>query len=238
MGIKTCILGLAIAAFASAQTEVYVPYKNKEFWTADTLYVGASFIYKGGSGDGGGSSWWTKWKFKFGSDQPINVTLKGNEAGWEGKLYANIQDGTGKYHRVSLFRNWDVPGTTVDLRKTVGFSIPAGAEITFEYEVTGNICWGCPPVTPNDQSPKYSGPNRGRDRFRSSATSNDLPNPNFRFGNRWSVVGRGDDGELEFGFEDCTQGWSDMDFDDVVFRVSNLEVGVFTRRLVTRDLVR
>lgn len=89
-----------------------------------------------------------------------------------------------------------------------------------------------------DVMPKYSGPNRGRDLHRSQATSDNMPNPNWRFGNRWSVVGRTPDGDLEFGFEDCTQDFSDMDFDDVVFTVTNLEIGVFTRKIVTRDLVR
>jgi hypothetical protein len=238
MGFKGIIFGLAFPALLFAQTEIYVPYKNVGMWTADTLYVGASFIYKGDVASSGTSWWKTKWSWKFGSIEPINVTLKGNEAGWEGHLWANIQDGIGKFHRVHLFRNWDPPGTTVDLRKLVGFAIPAGAEITFEYEVGPGACWGCPPILDDDRAPKYSGPNRGNDRFRSSITSDNMPNPNFRFGNRWSVVGRDDDGDLEFGFEDCTQGWSDMDFDDVVFSVSNLEVGVFNRRLLTRDLVR
>lgn len=236
MGFKTFICGLAFPALLAAQTEIYVPYKNKDLWTADTLYVGASFIYKGGIVSGG-SGWKSKWGWKFGSSEPINVTLKGNEAGWRGELYANIQDEFGKYNRVYLFSNHDVPGTSVDLRTLVAFTIPAGGEITFEYDVVSEnfSTWK---VTPTDMAPKYSGPNRGNDRFRSSAHSEDMPNPNFRFGNRWSVVGRDDDGDLEFGFEDCTQEYSDMDFDDVVFSVSNLEVGVFNRRLVTRDLVR
>lgn len=232
MGFKKIIFGLAFPALLVAQTEIYVPYKNQDLWTADTLYVGASFIYKGGSSSSGST-----WSWKFGSSEPINVTLKGNEAGWRGELYANIQDGIGAYHRVYLFNNHDVPGTSVDLRTLVNFAIPAGAEITFEYDVVSEnfSTWK---LTPTDMAPKYSGPNRGYDRFRSTAHSETMPNPNFRFGNRWSVVGRDDDGDLEFGFEDCTQEFSDMDFDDVVFSVSNLEVGVFNRRLVTRDLVR
>ena len=234
MGLKAAICALAIPALITAQTEVYKPYKNLSLWTADTLYVGASFIYKGGVGGGGGG----KWGFKFGALQPIDVTLIGNEAGWQGHLFSNIQDDKGKFHRVSLFSNWDPPGTSLDLRKLVAFTIPAGAEITFEYVVGPGMCWGCPPIFANDAMPKFSGPNRGYDMFRSQATSDDLPNPNFRFGNRWSVVGRNPAGDLEFGFEDCTQDWSDMDFDDVVFSVSNLEIGVFNRRMVKRDLVR
>ena len=35
---------LAFSTFATAQTEMYTPYKNIGMWSADTLYVGASFI--------------------------------------------------------------------------------------------------------------------------------------------------------------------------------------------------
>ena len=222
---------------ALAQTAIYIPYRNKNFWTSDTLYVGASFIYQGGAGKTSGKGWW-----KFGAAQPINVTLKGNEAGWQGALYAIVQDSRGVEHRAYLFKNWDPPGTSVDLRTLFPFVIPAGAEITFEYDVIEAVgfapCWGCWPVAAADVLPKYSGPNRGRDLHQSKASSDIMPNPNWRFGNRWSVVGRTPDDDLEFGFEDCAQDFSDMDFDDVVFTVTNLEVGVFTRRLVTRDLVR
>ena len=236
MRLKSIILGLAFPALVSAQTEIYKPYKNLGFWTSDTLYVGASFIYKGGAGGGGG-----KWGFKFGASQPIKVTLRGNEAGWSGQLWAIVQDGSGKDHRKYLFRNFDPPGTSVDLRDIMPFVIPAGAEIYFEYVVTepvGVPCWGCWLVTNQDVMSKFSGPNRGFDRHRSGASSDLMPNPNWRFANRWSVVGRTPDDDLEFGFEDCTSDFSDMDFDDVVFTVSNLEIGIFNRRLVTRDLVR
>ena len=66
--IRKLIVGmfgaLALAAPLKAQTEIYKPYQNLWIWTADTLYVGASFI-KTAAG-------------------PIKVSLRGNAAGWMG----------------------------------------------------------------------------------------------------------------------------------------------------------
>jgi hypothetical protein len=228
------ILVLCLPALLSAQTAIYKPYRNTAMWSAETLYVGASFLYTGAVSGGGG-----KWKKGFGTLEPINVILKGNEAGWTGELWATVQSAMGKEETVFLFKNTDAPGTSVNLRSMVSFSIPTGAEITFSYKVISTCgfpgCWG---ITPTDMLPKYSGPNRGYDRYRSQATSDNMANPNWRFGNRWSVVGRNPAGDLEFGFEDCTQAKSDMDFDDVIFTVSNLEIGIFNRKLLTKDLVR
>jgi hypothetical protein len=228
---------LALPCGLVSQSAIYIPYKNVSMWSADTLYVGASFLYQG---DGAAGSYYGKWwASKFGSAEPITVTLKGNEAGWIGELWAIVQSGTGKEETIYLFKNQDPPGTSVDLRTKVTFTISAGAEITFMYKVISTCpFYGCWVVTPNDMEPKYSGPNRGSDRFRSPVSSESMPNPNWRFGNRWSVVGRTDDGDLEFGFEDCTQSISDMDFDDVIFTVTNMEIGIFNRKLLTRDLVR
>lgn len=229
---------LALPCGTFSQSAIYRPYKNAEMWSADTLYVGASFLYKGdgrgmGFGDDGGSS------LKFGSHQPIQVTLKGNEALWTGELWAIVQSALGTEETVFLFTNQDPPGTSIDLRMKVTFPIPAGAEITFMYKVISTCGFeGCRGITAEDMKPKYSGPNRGSDRFRSPASSELMTNPNWRFGNRWSVVGRDDVGDLEIGFEDSTQGGSDMDFDDVIFTVTNLELGIFNRKLLTRDLVR
>jgi hypothetical protein len=234
MRFTSALALLAMPAMLFSQTAVYKPYRNTKMWSADTLYVGASFLYTGATSGGGG-----KWTGGWGTLEPINVTLKGNEAGWTGELWAIVQSATGKEETVYLFTNQDPPGTKVDLRKKVSFAIPTGAEITFSYKVISTCgfmgCWG---ITPTDMLPKYSGPNRGSDKHRSQASSDVMPNPNWRFGNRWSVVGRNPAGDLEFGYEDCTQPQSDMDFDDVVFTVSNLEIGIFNRKLLTKDLVR
>jgi hypothetical protein len=233
MHFKTCLTALALPWGVLAQTAIYKPYRNSDMWSADTLYVGASFLYTGASSAGGG-----KWSKKFGTLEPITVTLKGNEAAWEGELYAIVQSATGKEETVYLFNNHDAPGTSVDLRTKVSFGIPSGADITFMYKVIADCgpCWTG--AVAEDRLPKYSGPNRGSDKYRSPATSDNMPNPNWRFGNRWSVVGRNPDGDLEFGFEDNTQTSSDMDFDDVVFTVTNLEIGIFNRTLLSKDLVR
>ncbi|MDB5104394.1 MAG: hypothetical protein JWP91_2083 [Fibrobacteres bacterium] len=221
------LLLLALPMGLFAQSAIYVPYKNKSLWTADTLYVGASFLYTGAASGGGG-----KWKFGFGIIQPIMVTLKGSEAGWTGELWAIVQSATGAKETVFLFTNHDAPGTSADLRSKVSFPIPAGAEITFMYKVVFGTDY------PPSLFPKYSGPNRGFDPYFSQASSDGMPNPNWRFGHRWSVVGRNPAGDLEFGFEDATDDGSDMDFDDVVFTVSNLEIGIFNRKLLARDMVR
>ncbi|MDB5104393.1 MAG: hypothetical protein JWP91_2082 [Fibrobacteres bacterium] len=234
MRFPTALMLFSLPSGLLAQSAIYVPYRNSAMWSSDTLYVGASFLYTGAASGGGG-----KWKGGFGTLEPITVTLKGNEAGWTGELWAVVQSATGKEEEVFLFTNHDAPGTSVDLRTKVSFPIPTGAEITFMYKVVaGCAFFGCWSITPEDQLPKYSGPNRGYDRHRSAATSDIMPNPNWRFGNRWSVVGRDKDGNLEFGFEDCTQAFSDMDFDDVVFTVTNLEIGIFNRKLLSKDLVR
>jgi hypothetical protein len=232
MRLVWVILLLVSATQLRAQTAIYVPYQNVSLWSADTLYVGASFYYMGNSGKGFGK--WKGWS----TLDPINVTLVGNAAGWKGELWANVEDlSTGGVDRVYLFNNFDPIGTMVDLRTLVPFTIQTNAQITFEYLVVVG-CGPCWPISPDDFLPKYSGPNRGSDRFVSKASSDDHPNPNWRYGNRWSVVGRLSTGVLEFGFEDCTETISDMDFDDVMFQVTNLEMGVFTRRLLAKDLVR
>ena len=91
----------------------------------------------------------------------------------------------------------------------------------------------------NDLQPKFTGPNLNGRPYRSPASSNLNQNPNFRFGNRWSVVGkkRGSPGVLVFGVEDMTWSISDMDFDDVVFEVSGLSLGLYNRDLDRRSLV-
>jgi hypothetical protein len=232
MRFKSLMMVLTLPGFLVAQSAVYVPYRNSSMWSAETLYVGASFLYTGATSSSG--KWWSK---KFGSVEPITITLKGNEADWRGDLYAIVQSATGVEETVFLFNNHDPKGTSFDLRSKVSFPIPSGAEITFMYKVTASGSWW--PVNAVDKLPKYSGPNRGSDRYHSVASSDSMPNANWRFGNRWSVVGRNPDGDLEFGFEDCTQpSLSDMDFDDVVFTVSNLEIGIFKRKLLAKDLVR
>jgi hypothetical protein len=224
--ILALVLGISGGLFA--QTAIYKPYKNSDMWSADTLFVGASFIYLGDA-----SPDKSKWPGIFGSGIPITVALKGSDATWIGQLWANIEDpASGNVQRVYLFNNHDARGTCVDLRAKVSFVIQTNAQITFEYDVIRGSS------NPQDYLPKYSGPNRHSDRHFSEADSDNMKNPNWRYGHRWSVVGRVDTGELEFGFEDNTGVGSDMDFDDVVFTVTNLEMGVFTRKVMKKDFVR
>jgi hypothetical protein len=235
MLFKTCFTALALPCCLLAQTAIFKPYQNSSMSAADTLYLGASFLYTGATTGGKGNGFGTK---KFGPAEPIQVTLKSSEAGWTGELWAIVQSATGKEETVFLFTNKDAPGTSVDLRKKVSFAIPSGAEITFMYTVIQNPCASCSQIPAECLLPKYSGPNRGSDKYHSIASSEKMYKPNFRFGGRWSVVTRNSADDLEFGFEDNTQASSDMDFDDVIFTVSNLQMGVFNRKLLTKNLVR
>jgi hypothetical protein len=213
------MLALAIPFGIRAQTEIYKPYQNTDMWSADTLYMGASFIYT-----------------PSGTSKPVVVTLKGNEAGWTGELYL-INPNAAK-PPIYLFTNHNAPGTSVDVTGYLSKTLPT--QLTFMYKVVDDGGPGGWTLYPEDMLPKYTGPNRSKDQYFSQASSDAMPNPNWRFGHRWSVVGKvpGGSGDLEFGFEDCTTAISDMDFDDVVFGVTGLQIGVFTRFLVTKDFVR
>lgn len=223
---KSCI-ALAIAAGylsapspARAQTEIYKPYQNLWIWTAPTLYLGASFL-----------------KINPG---PVLVSLRGNAAGWVGRLYVINPTPIGPAplnlplppDTIPLFTNIEPIGTTVDI--TTLTRIPIGTELVFYYQVINDWRFF---GDANDLLPKYSGPNLFGQRYYSPASSNHNINPNLQFGNRWTVVGRSPTGALEFGFEDMTWSNSDMDFDDVVFQVTGLDMGVYTRDLDRKSLV-
>jgi hypothetical protein len=212
------VLSLAIPLGIHAQTEIYKPYRNTAMWSADTLYMGASFLYT------------PTWK-----GDPVVISLKGNEAQWRGELY--MINPNSAMPPIYLFNNHDAPGTNVDVTGYLSKVLPT--QLTFMYKVVddGGSDWK---LVPDDLLPKYTGPNKATDKYYSSATSDNMANPNWRFGHRWSVVGKvpGGSGDLEFGFEDCTSNISDMDFDDVIFRVSGLQIGVFTRFVVNKDFVR
>lgn len=218
MFVRSLLALLALSSLAPAQTEIYKPYKNIAMWSADTLYVGASFIRLGGA--------------------PIMVSLKGNEAGFTGRLYVinPFPVGRPRPDTLALFTNHDPVGTTVNI--TALTNVPIPGEVVFMYIVENNNFWG--PFDPViDKLPKFSGPNLGGSKYRSEATSENHPNPNLQFGRCWSVVGKipAGGGDLEFGFEDMANLQSDMDFDDVIFRVSGLSLGIYNRDLDRRSLV-
>jgi hypothetical protein len=192
---------LLLPVFPAAQTEIYKPYKVG-LWTADTLYVGASFLYLGGGGD-------------------ITVTLGTSESATTGKLYAI---NPAKNDTLYLFSNKDALGTSVNISKLT--TVPVGGTLIFMY------------IPQNNDIPMFTGPNLIGDRYFSSESSDDMPKPNWRYGHRWSVVGKTKGGDLEFGFEDWASPMSDMDFDDVIFKVKGMSLGIFTRSLRARDFVR
>ena len=224
-----------------AQTEIFKPSVAGNKLTAPVLYIGASFIYMGG-----GST----------------VTLKENGGWWNGDLSViNQTTGVGP---VFLFHNHDAPGSTLNLAAKIAMN-PAD-QIVFKYQVVSKPPGG-QPFRPNDLLAKYSGPNKATDPY-VSASSSDANSSvawrpiAWRFGRRWSVVGRVAPTVLEFGFEDMSDqgGLSpnpatggvcpcytylpagnlavDMDFDDIVFQVSNMDIGVFSRSLLTKNFVR
>lgn len=215
---RACYALSAFACLSHAQTEIYKPYKNNGLWSADTLYVGASFMRLNGG--------------------PIRVSLKGNDAGFTGRLYAinPTPVGGGRADTVALFSNHDPAGTTVNLQALT--NIPVPGDVVFMYVVERNNGYG--PFDPRvDLLRKFSGPNLGGGKYTSQATSEAHPNVNWRYGRRWSVVGKvpGPGRVLEFGFEDMANSNTDMDFDDVVFQVTGLSLGIYTRDLDRRSLV-
>ena len=213
--MKNALLGallLGLAGSGYAQTDVYVPYRNKNMWTADTLYIGAGFA---------------RMDYK-----PVKIWLVGNEAGWEGHLFY-IDPATG--NEIFMLSNMDTPGTPVDL--TALTNVPLGQNLTFMYRVV----YKKNGIKSIDQAKiknaKYTGPNRHGSKYFSEATSDVNDNPSFRFGHRWSVAGRISKDVLEFGFEDDTTPDSDMDFDDIVFGVDGLTLVTFERSAKVRSYV-
>jgi hypothetical protein len=207
---RAALLGLiGMAASANAQSDLYKPYKNKNLWSADTLFLGAGFTRL--------------------SNDPVSIWLVGNEAGLDGEL-SYVDPVTGA--ATKLFRNHDTPNQPIILSDKV--NIPIGATLTFMYRVVGKGTWTFDP-TPETMLPKYTGPNHARDKLYSNASSDANEKPDLRFGHRWSVAGRVNDSILEFGFEDDTSPTSDMDFDDIVFDVKGLKLAVFHKSAKTRN---
>lgn len=215
--MKTLIAAMlclwALPLLPRAQTDIYTPYRNKNLWHADTLYIGAGFARM--------------------DSKPVKIWLVGNEAGLEGKLFY-IDPATGKEY--FLFGNHEEPGRVVNLTDVV--DVPMGATLTFVYKVVAMGSWDkgwgkFAKVTP----PKYTGPNRKGSKYFSPSTSDDNMNPNFRYGHRWSVAGHIGKDILEFGFEDDTTPESDMDFDDIVYGVEGLTLVNFVRSAKIRSYI-
>ncbi|MEO6094631.1 MAG: hypothetical protein ABIW76_02780 [Fibrobacteria bacterium] len=130
----------------SAQLERYIPTRNTGLWSADTLYIGASFTRT--------------------SLDPVTVSLKGNEAGWTGTLYF-IDPKTGIEDR--LFTNHDPVNTNLILSSR--HDIPLGDTVYFVYKVDTKDPAGRYP-SENSRKPKYTGPNiAGQSRYVSEASS-------------------------------------------------------------------
>lgn len=140
-----CLSILGIGS-VSAQLDRYIPTKNTGLWSADTLYIGASFTRT--------------------SLDPVTVSLKGNEAGWTGTLYF-IDPKTGIEDR--LFTNHDPVNTTIVLSSR--HDIPLGDTVYFVYKVDTKDPQGLYP-SENSRKPKYTGPNiAGQSKYVSAAAS-------------------------------------------------------------------
>ena len=197
---------LAVGA-VSAQTEVYTPAGSMAIFSAEKFFVGGDFIYP-------------KWT----TPRTINVTLMGNVASNKGDLFI-VNPRTATQRR--LFRNTDAP-TSIDVTSM----FTPGDRVVFMYvAVEGSA---------DDKLPKYTGPNQDASSpYYSQASSATHINPALRFGHRWFVAGKSKTFplEIEFGFEDFVEdgipdpAWAtDMDFDDIVFRVTGLQMRMVTKR--------
>jgi hypothetical protein len=185
----------------------YIPYKNTTLWSAESLYVGASFVRT--------------------SLGPVTVSLKANESTLAGTLYF-MDPNTG--NPIPLFQNKAPVGTKVILSDLI--DIPIGKSLTFGYQVHGS-------ANPADSKIKYSGPNTPGEDYVSEASSNANVMPNLRFGHRWAVVGNvSATSMLELGFEDLAYFGSDMDFNDIIFQVEGLKMGIFRRDLKDERFLR
>jgi hypothetical protein len=152
---------------------------------------------------------------------PILVTLEASESVTPGKLYLI---NPAKNDTVFLFHSKAAPGTTVDVGKST--AVPVDSPVVFMY------------VPQNHWQPLFTGPNLNGKRYRSAPSSDSMPDPNMRFGHRWSVIGRTAAGDLQAGFEDWIVPGSDMDFDDILFRIKGLDIAIQNRAVRARDLVR
>lgn len=200
-------LRLALALFAVAcafgQTDIYKPYRYADKWTADTLYVGASFRYTGSG--------------------PLTLTLQWSETSVPGDLYI-ISPANG--NALFVMTNHDPIGTKVDLNSLAPFK--AGDEIVFQY-------------VPHDPffnaAPRFTGPSMRGSRFFNTTNSNANPNPNLRFGGRYSVAGQIKPGLLEFGIEDTNGSIGDMDFNDIHFTLQNAQLLLYQNMAKKRSYV-
>jgi hypothetical protein len=195
---------LACLQLGHGQTQVYKPHQNFNLWTADTLYLGAGFTRS--------------------SNDPVKISLRNNDAGFDGELYF-LDPGTG--NPIPLFSNHSKTGEVVDLSAMV--NIPVGVELTFMYKVVGNGAWTGRTLDASVVEPKYTGPNHKGSKYISAVSSDGNVDPKLRFGRRWSVAGRVNGKVLEFGFEDDTAPTSDMDFDDIIFQAEGLNLAVFEK---------
>jgi hypothetical protein len=215
--LKTAAAALLLGTAAWGQTDYFLSSATYGF-TADKLYLGAEFRVTG----------------------LVTVTLKNNHALALGELwYINPTNG----QEVFLFRNKDLPKPSVTLP-----ALPIGQTLTFFYKTTE-------PMYNNDK--KYSGPNiPGVSQYVNPMSSDANLDPNKRWGARYCAVGRERTapggaltGNLEFGYEDESdhnqvpninppRSWSDMDFNDIIFSVSGLEMGIQTRSLASKGLVK
>lgn len=111
--VAFAIAALLIApARVSGQAKIFSPTRFADRWTADTLYVGATFRYTG--------------------TPPLEITLAWSETSVNGKLYV-ISPRTGA--RVFVMTNREPDGTKIDLGALAGFR--PGDEVVFEYAPDG-----------------------------------------------------------------------------------------------------
>ena len=157
---------------------------------------------------------------------PVRIWLKAVEAGMYGDLYF-MDPKTG--NPIFLFGNHSEPGKVIDLSSIV--EIPLGVPLTFMYKVVGQE------HSSEIRAPKFTGPNQKNSKYFSPTSSDNNQNPDFRYGNRWSVAGRVDGKVLELGFEDYTGADSDMDFDDIVFQIEGLSLATFERSAKRRSYI-
>jgi hypothetical protein len=99
---------LFVVSRAFGQTDIYMPYRYADKWTAETLYVGPSFRYTGAG--------------------PLTLTLEWSETSTTGDLYV-VSPSSGQ--NVFVMNNRQPEGTAIDLLSLVPFQ--PGDEVVFEY---------------------------------------------------------------------------------------------------------
>lgn len=202
------IFSLTLSSFA--QTERFIPNSVWKITDSTKLYVGASFYYIDPS-------------------DSIVVWLDTSESDKEGDLYMMIPGYPDS--AMFLFSNEDV-GSRINVTNILQNPIPPGTEIFFKYK------------RKDAHYDKYTGQNRnGIDPVdRNAYPGADFASKEFGlkpgFGYRWAVAGRIIDSlnnptdTIIFGFEDMinnndpTKVISDWDFNDVIFRVTGLQLNV------------